>query len=140
MDPVVHFEFSYDDRKRIQKFYQKAFDWETIELDDKGRYVLASSAKGDEHNWSKEAGKINGGFYPRNKDSQMQYPLVIISVKDLNASMKKVVAAGGKVLGKPMDIKGFGLYISVFDTEGNRVSMMQMYPVKSVVKKSVKKK
>jgi hypothetical protein len=33
--------------------------------------------------------------------------------------------AGGKVLGEPMEIPGIGLYVSFFDSEGNRVSMMQ---------------
>jgi len=39
--------------------------------------------------------------------------------------MKKVTEAGGQVLGEPMEIPGYGLYVSFFDTEGNRVSMMQ---------------
>ena len=44
---------------------------------------------------------------------------------DISASAKKVVAAGGTVLGEPMEIPGYGLYVSFLDTEGNRVSMMQ---------------
>ncbi|HEY4859057.1 MAG TPA: hypothetical protein VII14_03845 [Xanthobacteraceae bacterium] len=39
--------------------------------------------------------------------------------------MKRVVQAGGKVLGEPLEIPGVGRYVSFFDTEGNRVSMMQ---------------
>jgi predicted enzyme related to lactoylglutathione lyase len=50
---------------------------------------------------------------------------VVIAVDDVKASMKKVEAAGGRVLGEPMEIPGYGLYASFFDTEGNRVSMMQ---------------
>ncbi len=38
---------------------------------------------------------------------------------------KKVEKAGGKVLREPWDIPGVGLYVSFFDTEGNRVSMLQ---------------
>jgi predicted enzyme related to lactoylglutathione lyase len=37
----------------------------------------------------------------------------------------EVAEAGGEVLGEPMEIPGHGLYVSFFDTEGNRVSMMQ---------------
>ena len=44
---------------------------------------------------------------------------------DIKASMRKVEVAGGKVLGESMDIPGYGLYVSFFNTEGNRVSMMQ---------------
>ena len=42
--------------------------------------------------------------------------------------MKKVAEAGGKVLGEPMEIPGVGQYVSFFDTEGNRVSMLQPIP------------
>lgn len=33
--------------------------------------------------------------------------------------------AKGKVLGEPAEIPGVGLYILFFDTEGNRVSLLQ---------------
>ena len=36
-----------------------------------------------------------------------------------------VEKSGGKVLGEPVDIPGVGLYVSFFDTEGNRVGMIQ---------------
>ncbi len=39
--------------------------------------------------------------------------------------MTIVTDAGGKVLGEPMEIPGVGLYVSIEDTEGNRVSMLQ---------------
>ena len=39
-----------------------------------------------------------------------------------------VKAAGGKVLGEPMEIPGVGKYVSFIDTEGNRVSMLQPIP------------
>ena len=34
----------------------------------------------------------------------------------------------GKVLGEPLEIPGVGQYVSFFDTEGNRVSMLQPIP------------
>jgi uncharacterized protein len=39
--------------------------------------------------------------------------------------MMKVSEARGQVLGEPMSIPDFGLYVSFFDTEGNRCSMLQ---------------
>ena len=44
---------------------------------------------------------------------------------DVYSAMKRVIQAGGKVLGEPIKIPGVGRYISFFDTEGNRVSMLQ---------------
>lgn len=46
--------------------------------------------------------------------------------------MTKVKEAGGELLGEPMDIPGVGLYVSVRDTEGNRVAMLQPLPVMQV--------
>jgi hypothetical protein len=46
-------------------------------------------------------------------------------VDDINAHAKKVAAAGGKLLGEPMEIPGIGWYVSFVDTEGNRLSMLQ---------------
>jgi predicted enzyme related to lactoylglutathione lyase len=54
-----------------------------------------------------------------------EYPSIVIAVDDLDSAMKRVVQAGGKVLGEPLEIPGVGRYVSFFDTEGNRVSMMQ---------------
>jgi uncharacterized protein len=39
--------------------------------------------------------------------------------------MQRVAKEGGTVLGEPMQIAGVGRYVSFFDTEGNRVSMLQ---------------
>jgi predicted enzyme related to lactoylglutathione lyase len=46
-------------------------------------------------------------------------------VEDIKQAMREVTQSGGKVLGEPMDIPGVGLYVSFFDTEGNRVSMLE---------------
>jgi len=57
-------------------------------------------------------------------------------VDDIKKSMKKVADAGGKVLGEPIEIPGVGQYVSFFDTEGNRVSILQPAPRMSVRPKS----
>jgi uncharacterized protein len=54
-----------------------------------------------------------------------QYPSVVIAVDNIKEAMKKATEAGGKVLGEPREIPGYGLYVSFFDTEGNRLIMMQ---------------
>jgi len=131
MDPVVHFEFPYDDRERIAKFYRDVFGWELKILgEEMGNYVLATTAKPGQRVGHEAAyGAIGGGFYPRRNDWPAQYPSVVIAVDDIRASMKKVAAAGGEVLGDPMPIPGVGDYVSFFDTEKNRVSMLQPLPM-----------
>jgi hypothetical protein len=43
-------------------------------------------------------------------------------------AMKQVTDVGGKVIGEPLEIPGVGQYVSFFDPEGNRVSMLQAIP------------
>ena len=43
--------------------------------------------------------------------------------------MKKVSGAGGELLGEPMAIPGIGDYVSFYDTEKNRLSLLQPLPM-----------
>jgi len=95
---------------------------------DMGDYVLATTTESDDKGSPKSPGAINGGFFPKKDDMPAQYPAVVIAVDDIQASMKKVEEAGGKVLGDPMEIPGIGQYVAFFDTEGNRASMLQPSP------------
>jgi uncharacterized protein len=125
MNPVVHFELPYEDRVRIARFYESAFGWQLQMLgEEMGNYVVATTAQADAKPGA-PAGAINGGFYPRHADWPAQYPSVVIAVPDVQAAMHSIGAAGGKVLGEPMDIPGVGRYVSFFDTEGNRLSVLQ---------------
>ena len=126
MDPVVHFEMPAEDRKRMSEFYTNAFGWQTNQLGpEMGEYVLVTTTDVDENMMIKKPGAINGGFFQKTEDMPSQYPSVVIQVDDIKESMKKVEVSGGKVLGEPMEIPNIGWYVSFFDTEGNRVSMMQ---------------
>lgn len=125
MNPVVHFEMPAEDRKRMADFYTKVFGWKTQQLgEDMGNYVLATTTDSDEKG-PKKPGAINGGFFQKTDDKPAQYPSVVIAVEDIREHMLNVEKSGGKVLGEPVDIPGVGLYVSFFDTEGNRVSIVQ---------------
>ena len=126
MDPVVHFEMPTSNSKRMSSFYSKAFGWKTKQLGKKnGNYVLATTGEVDKSGWPKDRGVINGGFFPKDKNKPAQYPSVVISVDDIKKTMNKVNKAGGEVIGEPMEIPGIGMYVSFYDTEGNRVSIME---------------
>ena len=125
MNSVVHFEIPAEDRKRIANFYTKVFGWKTQQLgEDMGNYVLVTTTDSDE-NGPKKPGAINGGFFQKTDDKPAQYPSVVIAVEDIKEQMMNVEKSGGKVIGEPMDIPGVGLCVSFFDTEGNRVGMIQ---------------
>ncbi len=139
MNSVVHFEMPAEDRKRMANFYSKVFGWKTQMLgEEMGNYTLVTTAETDEKGLPKEKGRINGGFFQKTDDMPMQYPSVVIGVEDIKAQMEKIKKSEGKILGDPMEIPGYGLYVSFVDTEGNRVSMMQ--PTKEWMDKSKDKK
>lgn len=126
MNPVVHFEMPYDDPDRMKKFYTKTFGWQ-LQAFGQGMedYVLATTAETGKDRMIKKPGCINGGFFAKNSDYPVKGPSLVIQVEDLKASMKKVIAAGGKVIGEPMEIPGVGQWVTFLDTEGNQLSMLQ---------------
>jgi len=130
MNPVIHFEMPAEDQKRMAEFYTKAFGWQTQQLGpEMGNYTLVTTTEMGPNNFPKEPGRINGGFFKKTKDGQ--YPSVVISVDDIHEAMKKVTEAGGTLLGgmrapgEPDEIPGVGLFVSILDTEGNRISLLQ---------------
>lgn len=136
MNPVTHFEMGYFDRERMKKFYESSFGWKMNQMGpEMGNYVLAQTAETDEKGMIKTPGAINGGFYEKTDSPSSHAPSVVISVTNIVSAMDAVKANGGKILGamdasggKSMDpqmIPGVGLWISIEDTEGNRVSMIE---------------
>jgi len=128
-NPVVHFEMPYKDAKRVAEFYKKAFGWGMNGTGpDMGNYIVAVTADTDKNHMVKRPGAINGGFYDLNMAQASPQPSVVVSVPDLKEAVKNIEAAGGKLLGKPQDIPGIGLWVSFQDSEGNRVSILQASP------------
>jgi predicted enzyme related to lactoylglutathione lyase len=134
--PVVHFEMGYKDKERMVKFYESVFNWKTQQMGpEMSDYVVAQTAETDADGMVQRKGAINGGFYQKTDNPDSHAPSVVIAVRDIRESMKQVEAAGGKIKGsmdekgehtlEPQMIPGVGLWISIEDTEGNRVSMLQ---------------
>jgi len=130
MNPIVHFEMPAEDRKRMSDFYTKVFGWQTQQLGpEMGEYIVVTTTESDNSGRPKTPGSINGGFYQKTNDPITHHPSVVIGVGDINESIQKIKAGGGKILGEPMDIPGIGSYVSFIDTEGNRVSILQPFPM-----------
>lgn len=126
MNPVIHFEMPAENKQRMSDFYTKAFGWQTQLLgEEMNGYVLATTTKSDETGRPLAPGNINGGFYQKTNDPLTHGTSVVISVENIQDHMKKVTDAGGKIIGEPMMLPGVGMWVSFYDTEDNRVSMLQ---------------
>lgn len=125
MNPVVHFELPYKDAKRISAFYNNVFAWQLHDLgEESGNYILATTAINDVKPGF-PAGSINGGLYPIKPDWPMQYPSIVIGIENIDFAISQIIEFGGQVLGEPILIPNFGLYVSFIDSEGNRNSIIQ---------------
>lgn len=121
MDRVVHFEIPFDDKTRATKFYTEAFGWKLTEIPEMS-YVLAETAPSNERG-PKEPGAINGGLFQRPKDAP--HPTVYVAVDSIDTSLRKVQAAGGKVVTPKTPIPGMGAFARAADTEGNIIGLFE---------------
>jgi predicted enzyme related to lactoylglutathione lyase len=122
MDKVVHFEIPFDNKQRAMKFYTDSFGWQLTDMPEM-QYVMAQTAAVDDRQMPKEAGAINGGLFNRPKEAP--YPTLYVGVASVDATIKKVEAAGGKVVTAKTPIPGMGAYARVADTEGNILGLFE---------------
>lgn len=118
MGRIVHFEITADDVTRARKFYE-IFDWEITDAGMPGvEYWLAKT--GDDRMG------IDGAIMPRGY--QAQPSIIWVGVGDLDATITRVVAAGGSILGERQTVPGVGDTIYAKDTEGNTLGIIQPLP------------
>jgi predicted enzyme related to lactoylglutathione lyase len=116
-DKVSWFEMPADDVARASEFYHKVFGWGTPPMGDNATFALTVSA--DANGNPTEVGGINGGFHKRQGESDAG-PVVHIMVADIDAKLKVIEAAGGRVIQPHTEVGEYGLSMALFsDTEGN---------------------
>jgi len=126
MNPVVHFEMPAENMKRMTDFYSSVFGWQTQMMgEEMGNYVVVTTSQTDEKGRPMMPGSINGGFYLKENGQPASHPSVVISVDNIKEAIEEVKKAGGKVINEPAKIPGIGLYASIYDTEGNLISILQ---------------
>lgn len=122
MDRVVHFEIPYDKKERAFKFYTEIFGWKLLDLPEMD-YTLVHAAETDENNMVVEKGAINGGMFRRSGEAGQ--PIVVIGVESIDETIRKVLAAGGRVVTPKQRIPN-GSYARVADPEGNIIGLADM--------------
>lgn len=121
MDKVVHFEIPFDDKSRASTFYSEAFGWKLTEFPEM-TYVMAETAPSGERGPT-EPGSINGGLFPRPKEAP--HPTLYVAVESIDAALKKILSAGGKVVTPKTPIPGMGAFARITDTEGNVIGLFE---------------
>jgi len=111
-NPVVHFEVSGKDGKKLQAFYGELFDWK-IDADNPMNYGMVDN--GGEG--------INGGVgqVPDGGDGHVTF---YVSVPDINAALKKAEGLGGRTImpRTEIDMVTFALFT---DPEGHMVGLVE---------------
>ncbi len=125
MDKVVHFEIPADDMERAKHFYGSIFGWEMADMPMPGgmKYMGITTVPMDDKHMPKEPGAINGGMMQRSE--AVRGPVFAINVSSVDDYVKKVEAAGGKVVMPKMEVGGMGYYAYVTDTESNVIGLWQ---------------
>jgi predicted enzyme related to lactoylglutathione lyase len=123
LDKVVHFEIPTEDLERAKKFYKNLFGWEIVPVPNMEEYAIVRTVAVDKKNMPKEKGAINGGLMKRTQPNEA--PVLVIAVSNLDQYLKKVVAAGGKIVVPKQTVMDMGLYARVSDSEGNIIGLWE---------------
>lgn len=139
MNRVVHFEIQADDLDRAQKFYEAAFGWTFQHMGEEyGNYRVISTGKNMEEmlkgGLSPHDLGINGGLMKRNgprpaEGSSPNAFTCIVGVQNIDESMAKIEAAGGKPHTDKMDVPNVGKIRYYADTEGNIFGIIEPAPM-----------
>jgi predicted enzyme related to lactoylglutathione lyase len=110
-DPVVGFEITVQDAKKMKAFYAKAFGWKFSQGIHKGVHAVAAGKRGP-------AGSLleRGDFIP-------DYVSLYIEVADLGKSIAKVQKAGGGIIRPPFQPDAKTELAIVSDPEGHVLTL-----------------
>ena len=119
MARVYHFDIVVRDFERASAFYKAAFGWDTQKWDGPMEYWFAITGDDAEDG-------INGGISVG--EPNMTSGQLTLHVDSVDATVDKVVAAGGKLTGEKRAVPGVGWLADVADTEGNVFGLMEEDP------------
>ncbi len=116
--PIVHIELSSINHKEAAKFYADVFGWEMTDFLEVDYTAFASGENAP-----------GGGFNDVQESNPAGTTVVYIHTDDIEASVTKIEAGGGKMLSTTVDIPGVGTMQHFSDPTGNRMSLLK--PVES---------
>ena len=115
MPRVVHFEIYADNPARAAKFYSGVFGWKINKWEGPVDYWIVDTGE--------DGPGINGGV--TNRKSPSQSTINTVNVDNLDAYIKKVESAGGKIVVPKGPVPGIGWLAYANDSEGNTFGILQ---------------
>lgn len=109
--PVVHFEIGCQKHESTVAFYRELFGWAMEGYGPTTSMVNTGSTVGIQ-------GHFNSLGHPPH-----QYVTVYVQVDDLEASLAKAGALGGKTIVPPQEVPGMGHFAWFQDPEGNCIGL-----------------
>ncbi len=121
MSRLSHIHIPVDDLDRAKKFYREVFGW-TVE-ETGSMYQMMRMESRNERGKPATPGATYGGLYKRQRSGE---PLsLVIEVPSLDEAIRKVNAAGGRLV-TPKELVGiYELLAEVRDTEGNLLGLIE---------------
>ena len=115
-NPFAHVELSTDDVKKAKKFYTAVFAWKLNDLPDMSYTIIDV------------AGGTGGGMMLKPAPDAPTAWLPYVQVDDVNATMAKVVKAGGKVVMPYQEIGEMGAIGVFVDPSGAALGLWAAKP------------
>jgi predicted enzyme related to lactoylglutathione lyase len=109
--PIVHIEFSANDREAAAQFYHEIFGWEIQHMPEMDYSTFMSDEK------------LGGGFNPVTEQSPAGTVTVYIQVDDFESTLAQIEANGGKTILPKTEIPGVGWFAFFADPTGNQVAL-----------------
>jgi uncharacterized protein len=103
------------DVERARKFYESVFGWTFEDWGPPGFYIIHGAG-------------LNAALQGRHEPLAGTHPRsfeITVAVDDLDATIARIKAAGGRVVMDKSHIETVGTLIHFTDTEGNRVGAMK---------------
>jgi uncharacterized protein len=123
MDKVEHFEIPADDPERALNFYTQVFNWELNPVPGVD-YIRLLTIRVNQEDISRRPFEVNGAILKRN--SILRAPVVTISVRDMDETLKKIEERGGSVVVDKTEFGDRGYTAYFKDTEGNLMGLWQL--------------
>jgi uncharacterized protein len=111
--PIVHIEISANDHAKAGEFYASVFGWK-LKAFPEMNYTTFETGEG-----------VGGGFNPVSDDNPPGTIMVYINADNLEETLSKIKAAGGKIILESMDIPGVGTMAVFSDPTGNQLALLK---------------